>query len=139
MRVGSFRFEAARNIPYPSAAVWRVITDTHVWPRWGPSVSAVECDERYIQAGSKGRVKTRLGPWMSFQVTSFEPGCYWHWRVSGVQATGHRVEALNSEQCRLVFEVPVWAPAYVLICRRALFRIEGLLGTEEQTSKAANQ
>ena len=112
---------------HPPAAVWQAITDTHLWPQWGPSVSAVQCDVRYIRAGAQGRVQTRLGLWVPFLVTTFEPGRYWHWRVSGIPATGHRVEPLDAERCRLVFEVPVWAPPYVWVCRRALFRIESLL------------
>jgi hypothetical protein len=119
--------KVGRNIDASSATVWRMITDTHSWVRWGPSIIAVECDERSIRGGSQGRIKTRLGFWVPFVVTTYEHGRYWHWRVGGIPATGHRVEPLAAEQCRLVFEVPAWAAPYAMICRLALHRITRLL------------
>lgn len=107
--------------------MWHVITDTHCWVQWGPSVTAVACDERYIRGGSQGRIKTLLGFWVPFVVTTYEHGRYWHWRVRGIPATGHRVEPLAAERCRLVFEVPVWAAPYTIICGLALQRIARLL------------
>jgi hypothetical protein len=52
--------------------MWRLITDTHTWPHWGPSVRAVDCTERFIRAGSSGRIRTPMGIWVPFAVESFE-------------------------------------------------------------------
>ncbi len=108
----------------PSARVWRLITDTQTWPVWGPSVRAVDCQDRYIRAGSRGRILTPVGLWLPFVVGAFEPGSYWDWRVAGVPATGHRVESVGSNRCRLTFSVPAWAFGYGLVCRLALLRID---------------
>lgn len=111
----------------PAATVWRLITDTHAWPRWGPSVRGVECRERFIRAGSRGRIRTPFGIWLPFAVEGFEPECYWDWRVVGIAATGHKVEPRGARRCELSFSVPWWAAGYGLVCRLALARIESLL------------
>jgi hypothetical protein len=41
-------------------------------------------------------------------------------------ATGHRVEPLGSERCRVTFEIPPLAAPYVVVCRRALGTLERL-------------
>ena len=117
----------SRQLDAPAARVWRLITDTHTWPAWGPSVRAVDCRQRFIDAGCRGRIQTPLGVWLPFCVTTFESERFWDWRVAGLAATGHRVEALGAHRCRLSFTVPVWAWGYGLVCRRALFRIDQLL------------
>jgi uncharacterized protein YndB with AHSA1/START domain len=111
----------------PLDRIWRLITDTHTWPHWGPSVRAVDCAERFVRAGSSGRIRTPMGIWVPFVVQSFEPEHYWDWRVAGVPATGHRVESVGPNRCRLTFTVPVWALGYGLVCRLALMRIDRLL------------
>jgi hypothetical protein len=119
--------QVGRSFDVSSATVWQVVTDTHRWVEWGPSLTAVECDERYIRGGSQGRVKTLLGFWLPFLVTHYAHGQYWRWRVGGIAATGHRVDRIEAERCRLVFEVPVWAAPYAMICGLALQRIARLL------------
>ena len=116
----------------PAESVWRLITDTRSWPRWGPTVTAVDCPERYIREGSTGRVRTPLGIWLPFTVERFEPEHYWDWRVGGVAATGHRVKPLGQQQCELAFTVPYWAFGYGVVCRAALKRIERLLSHADQ-------
>jgi uncharacterized protein YndB with AHSA1/START domain len=111
--------------------VWRLLTDTHQWPRWGPSVQRVESPNRFIEKGDRGRVKTAAGVWLPFEITEFEPERYWAWKVAGVRATGHRVEPLGDEGsdpeesggCRLIFEVPSIAFPYLSVCRWAAERI----------------
>ena len=88
---------------------------------------AVDCTERFIRSGSSGRIRTPVGVWVPFVVESFEPESYWDWRVAGVPATGHRVESVMPNRCRLTFTVPVWAFGYGLVCRLALMRIDRLL------------
>ncbi len=117
----------SKQLDVPGERVWRLITDTRTWHRWGPSVRAVDCDDRTIHAGASGRIRTPVGIWVPFVVGTFEPGSYWDWRVAGVPATGHRVEPLGANRCRLTFTVPAWAFGYGLVCRLALIRIDRLL------------
>lgn len=117
----------SRQLEASAGQVWDLITDTHTWPVWGPSIRTVDCPQRYIHAGCSGRVQTPIGIWLPFVVTTFEPGSYWDWRVAGIRATGHRVDLLNSYGCRLAFTVPAWAAVYGPVCHLALSRIERLL------------
>lgn len=125
-RARPWHLQVGRSINAPSTTVWRLLTDTHCWKQWGPSIMAVECRERFIRPGSRGRVKTAFGIWLPFVVTDYERGRYWHWRVGGIAATGHRVEPLHTEQCQLTFEVPIWAAPYSIICSIALQRLAQL-------------
>ena len=117
----------ARLFDAPADRVWDLITDTHSWPLWGPSVRTIDCPQRYIHAGCAGRVRTPVGIWLPFVVTAFEPGTYWDWRVAGIRATGHRVERVGPDRCRLAFSVPIWAAFYGPVCHLALVRIDRLL------------
>jgi hypothetical protein len=121
-----------RTIDAPASAVWQVIVDTHTWPRWGPSVRAVDFPARILSAGAKGRIQTPLGFWLPFAIHTFEPPSYWDWRVGGLMATGHGVQALGPDRCRLTFSVPMWALGYGVICRTALLRIDRLLQTDHR-------
>ncbi len=119
--------EIGGRLHVPCHAVWDVLTDTTRWPQWGPSVTAVDCAERYIKKGSRGRVRTPFGLWVPFVVTEYEEYRYWSWRVWGIPATGHRTELGNDERCVLVFEVPTFAAPYLFICKIAIGRIADLL------------
>ncbi|MGD8542214.1 MAG: SRPBCC family protein [Desulfobacteraceae bacterium] len=123
--IPSLNYTKCFNVPLDR--IWRLITDTHTWPHWGPSVRAVDCTERFLRAGSSGRIRTPMGIWVPFVVESFEPEHFWDWRVAGVPATGHRVESVGPNRSRLTFTVPVWALGYGLVCRLALMRIDRLL------------
>jgi hypothetical protein len=122
------------EIRAPDSAAWDLLTDTQRWPDWGPSVARVECTDRYIALGSIGRVQTAFGPWLSFEITQFIAGQYWHWRVAGISATGHRVHSLGPSLCRVIFEVPVVAVPYLLVCRVAAQRIRNILEKERRLS-----
>ena len=122
----------SKRIDAPEARVWRLLTDTHAWPAWGPSVRAVACRDRFIRAGSAGRLQTAIGVWLPFVVVTFNQQVYWDWRVAGIQATGHRVEAVGPDRCRLTFSVPLWAAPYGWVCRLALRRIDNLLREKEE-------
>jgi len=106
--------------------------ETDRWPEWGPSVTAVECEGGHIVEGATGRVRLPGGLWVPFEMDSLSrptdetPG-RWTWRVRDVPATGHRVEPLGDERCRVVFELPLLAAGYAPVCHRALDRIERLL------------
>ena len=115
--------ETTARICADSATVWRLLTDTRQWPRWGPSVRAVDCPDRFVGPGSRGRVQTALGLWLPFQITDFEEDAAWSWVVAGIPATGHRVQAIDPDSCRLTFTVPSWAPFYLPVCAAAIRRI----------------
>jgi hypothetical protein len=118
-------------IKAPCSAAWDLLIDTQRWPEWGPSVARVDCADRYIAPGSVGRVQTAFGPWLSFQITEFIAGQYWHWKVAGIPATGHRVLSIGPSLCRVVFEVPVLAAPYLIVCRLAAQRINNILEEEQ--------
>jgi len=115
-----------RDIHAPASVAWRLLVDTSEWPRWGPSVRAVEAPSRVIGPGMRGRVQTATGLWLPFEITHWEPERAWTWRVAGVPATGHRVESLGPQRCRVSFLIPRWAPFYRPVCRSALRRIAAL-------------
>jgi hypothetical protein len=117
----------SKELEAPVDMVWHLITDTRTWPRWGPSVLAVDSPERYIRAGLAGRIRTPIGLWLPFTIETFEPYRYWDWRVGGLAATGHHVEAIAKDRCRLDFTVPIWAFGYGIVCRLALNRIQRLV------------
>jgi uncharacterized protein YndB with AHSA1/START domain len=128
------RIEVSAVVAAPPEAAWDLLVDTERWPEWGPSVRAVDADERRIRAGSAGHVVVPGGLRVPYEVTAFDPdGRRWAWSVARVPATGHRVDAVAgaegpaTDRCRVVFEVPLLAAGYVPVCRRALERIAALL------------
>jgi len=64
-------------------------------------------------------------------ITEFVDGYYWSWHVYGIRATGHRVEYEGLERCNVIFEVPMLAAPYLLVCHLALNRIEKLIAHQE--------
>jgi hypothetical protein len=119
--------EISRVVGASPKIVWEFLTDTFTWEGWGPSILAVRSSERYIRKGSYGRVKTILRFWLPFHITDLDSGTYWSWRIFGINATGHRLERLDESTCRLVFQVPLWAAPYLLVCKIALDRIAEML------------
>jgi hypothetical protein len=122
------RLRVHRDIAAPVAEVWDLLIRVERWPEWGPSVRSVQLDGPCIAAGSRGRVWTVAGLGLPFEVTEFEDGRSWAWRVGGVPATGHEVEPVPGG-CRVTFSVPVPAAAYLGVCAVALRRIDRLATT----------
>jgi hypothetical protein len=91
--------EISRVVAASSDRAWGLLTDTFTWKVWGPTVLDVRSSDRYIKKGS-------------------------HF---GINATGHRVEPLDESSCRLVFQVPLWAAPYLVVCKIAVDRIVQLL------------
>ncbi len=114
------------QIHAPATVAWALLTDTHAWSQWGPSVRAVDAPTRFITAGTRGRVQTILGLWLPFEITDWEEGRAWCWRVAGIPATGHHVTSVTATSCRVAFTIPPWAPFYVPVCRFALRRLDAL-------------
>lgn len=117
-----------RTIPASPEAAWQLLVDLDEWPKWGPSISGAELDPLYAELaqGATGMVQTSLLVRAPFLVTDFEPGKFWAWKVAGIPATSHRVEATENG-ARVTFSVPWWASAYLTVCVLALYRIEKLL------------
>jgi uncharacterized protein YndB with AHSA1/START domain len=117
-----------RRIAAPSAAVWRLLADVEEWPRWGPSVRGAQLESggSELTAGAQGTVRTALGVTLPFTITDFDPGRRWGWTVAGLPGTGHQVTDVPGG-CRVRFEVPWWAVAYLPVCAVALARIEKLV------------
>ena len=118
------KVDAVANAPAPR--VWGILTDTTQWPLWGPSVSKVEHRGALLHKNSQGRIRLPFGLWLPFEVSTFQKGHYFSWRVAGVPATGHRVEALDDKRSRIIFEVPTIAAPYALICKKACYSIARL-------------
>jgi hypothetical protein len=111
------------EIGAPAAAVWDLLVDLDAWPRWGPSVRGASVQGGALAAGARGTVVTALGVSLPFEVTTFEPGVRWAWKVGGITATDHRVEALGPDRCRVSFGVGWPAAPYLAVCRVALGRL----------------
>lgn len=114
-------------IEAPARVVWEVLTDTRMWPVWGPSVKEVRCERRFIETGTTGSVRIGPGIWLPFKITRYIPETEWAWVVAHVEATTHRVEALTDCRCRLIFGVPAIAAPYLIVCRIAAGRIKQLV------------
>jgi hypothetical protein len=127
MHLSASEFAVSRTLGATVDRVWRLIIDTQMWTQWGPSVRAVQCQDRFVREGSVGRIQTPLRIWVPFVVDRFEPFSYWDWRVAGIPATGHRVEPEGGRRCRLSFTFPTWAAPYAFVCQLALKRIDRLL------------
>ncbi len=121
--------EISSALNTPAQSVWELITNTIRWPEWGPSIIAVDCMDRFIKKGTRGRVKIRFGIWVPFVITHYEDNRYWAWSIWGIHATGHKIEPLDEYRCNIIFEVPTLAAPYLFICWIAIKRIETALKT----------
>ena len=120
---------ASIEIAAPVGTVWPLLAEFRWWPRWGPTVRAVVADADSVAPGVRGRVRTPLGAWLPFEITSVEPGRSWHWTVAGVRATGHHLTAVDSGRTRADFTVSGWFAPYVLVLHAGLRRLKRLAET----------
>lgn len=118
--------EVRGPVAAPAGVAWELLIDTQAWPRWGPSVRAVDSRTRFIGPGATGRVQTAAGLWLPFRVDDWRAGECWHWRVAGIPATGHSVSAVDDDACEVVFSIPGWAPFYRPVCALAIRRLAAL-------------
>ncbi len=119
------------DVDAPAEAVWALLTNLACWPAWGPTVRGAELDTDTLEAGATGVVTTVVGVRLPFEITSFEDGARWAWKVAGVPATDHTVQALGAERCRVGFGVPWAAAPYLAVCRVALRRIRSIAGQDK--------
>lgn len=131
------RLVVSRVVSAPVDRVWDVLVSVDDWPAWGPSVSAVTGVDGRIEAGSSGRVRV-AGVWVPFTIETCADH-RWTWRVAGIPATGHRVDAVGVDRCEVGFEIPVAASPYVVVCVAALRRIERLATSRSRDSEWAEQ
>ncbi|WP_440989682.1 SRPBCC family protein [Haloarchaeobius baliensis] len=125
------RVEVAREVGVDHRRAWELLTDTWRWSEWGPTVHDVDAPTRFIAEGSHGSVNVLGAVWVPYEITSCGDG-RWTWDVARIPATGHRVEPVAEERCRVVFEIPPLAAGYVPVCRRALKKIEAILLADER-------
>lgn len=112
----------------PLDAVWHELTDLTAWPSWAPTVRSAELDGggTRLRANATGWVTTAVGVRLPFTVDGWREDAetrWWSWRVAGVHATEHAVEATGAGTCRLRMSVPWWAPAYLAVVAPALMSI----------------
>lgn len=112
-----------RDIDAPADVVWSLFTDPDRWSEWGPSVRGATLDGEQLELGAKGKVETVLGFELGFEITDYEPGRRWGWKVAGVDATDHLVEPIDDRSCRAGFGVPRIIAPYLAVCRLALVRL----------------
>lgn len=124
----------SRTINAPAAALWELLTEPRYWPEWGPTVREAEVDGDRLRIGSLGTVTTVVGVKLPFEVTDYDEGTRWSWKVGGIPATDHTVEPLGPHSCRVSFGVPWPVAPYLAVCRLALERLEKMASAENVTS-----
>ena len=112
-----------RDIDAPAESVWALLTNLDSWPMWGPTVRRAEFDDSHFETGATGVVTTTLGVRLPFEITGYDDGRFWAWKIAGVPATDHTVRALGPERSRIGFGVPWPAAPYLAVCRVALRRL----------------
>ena len=113
-----------RDIDVSPDIAWELLTNTTHWPAWGPSVRGADIDGGRLCEGATGMVTTSLGLTLPFEITAYDQGVRWAWRVAGVPATDHTVTPLDPVRCREGFGVPWLAATYLAVCRAALRRLD---------------
>ena len=62
--------------------VWRRYVEPDQWPGWSPQIRRVDCTDRRLRVGSKGKVHTIVGVSVPFEVTAIDDEeRSWSWRV----------------------------------------------------------
>jgi hypothetical protein len=116
----------SRSMAVSPVAAWDVLTDLQAWPKWGPSVQRAElADPGPLRLGARGTVWAAVGVPLPFEITEFDDGRHWAWKIAGLAGTSHTVAA-DGSGTRVTFGVPIWAPIYLTVCALALKRIEEL-------------
>ncbi len=120
---------STRVIGAPAEELWRLLVTPDEWPRWGPTVRSASVDGGELALGSTGTVTTIAGVDLPFEVTAYDEGSRWAWKVGGISATDHTVEAVDAERCRVGFGVPWPAAPYLVVCSDALRRLSQMVAS----------
>jgi hypothetical protein len=124
-----WRLVVSRVVDADPGRAWRLLCDTTRWPEWSPSVRGTTATDRYVVAGTSGRLRLAGVPVaVPFRVDAVGDR-RWTWRVAGVPATGHAVTDAGDGRARVAVEVPPLAAAYVPACVVALRRFARLVET----------
>ena len=91
---------------------------------------SADLDGQRLSVGATGSVTTVLGLALGFEVTAYDDGARWAWKVGGIPATDHTVEPLGPDRCRAGIAVPWLAAPYLAVCRIALGRVDRLASIE---------
>ncbi len=119
-----------QTIDAPASVLWELLTSTDRWPEWGPTVKAAQLDGDRLGTGVRGQVTTVAGLTLPFEITDYREGWFWAWKVAGVPATDHTVEAVHVGRCRVGFGVPWPVAGYLAVCKVALRQLETLAAEE---------
>ncbi len=120
---------STRAIDAPAAELWYLLATPDEWPRWGPTVRTASVEGDELTLGSTGTVTTIAGVDLPFEVTAFDEGARWAWKVGGITATDHTVDAIGPRRCRVGFGVPWPAAPYLAVCAGALRRLDRMATT----------
>ncbi len=120
-----------REIDAPADDLWQLLADPKHWPDWGPSVRSATLGGETLERGAKGQLTTVGGIELDFEITDYEDGALWAWKVAGLPATHHSVESLGLNRCRIGFGVPWLAAPYLAVCEVALRRLETMSKREK--------
>ncbi len=128
------RITVSRTIDASASAAWDILVDVERWPSWGTSIRSadVDGDGTRIGPGASGSVTTIVGVTLPFRISDWVDGSHWRWQVAGLPATGHTVDTVSAERCRVSMDVPWFAAPYAVVLQRALANIDrALMATGE--------
>ena len=120
------RITVSRTIDAPASSAWEILVDVERWPSWGTSIRSAEVDGEGTRIGpnSTGSVTTIVGVTLPFRISHWVADTSWRWHVAGLPATGHAVETVSDERCRVSMDVPWFAAPYAAILKNALANID---------------
>ncbi|WP_255167333.1 SRPBCC family protein [Natrononativus amylolyticus] len=126
-----WRLEVSHVVSAPADEAWELLCDTHRWVEWSPTITGVDSTGRRLEADTAGTLRTVGGLRLPFRITEYDPERRrWSWAVARVPSTGHRIDDLGADRCRVAFELSPLAAGYVPVCLRGLERFAALLGDE---------
>lgn len=129
------RLEVSQVVSAPAADAWALLGDTHRWDEWSPTITGVEATDRRLEAGTAGSLRTVGGLRLPFRITEYDPErLRWTWNVARLSASGHRVDDLADDRCRIAFELSPLALGYVPVCLHALESLAAILEAESDTT-----
>jgi hypothetical protein len=101
-------FRVSQRIAAPAGTVWELLADVVAWPRWLPTVSAVEpsASARLALGATYRVVQPRLRP-ARWKVTELNPGRNFTWEADApalAMWANHTVHPASSDACDVTLE-----------------------------------